>query len=329
MSGTLTNNGTISANGQAVLPSQGGAGAGGSVYVQTATLAGSGSFTANGGSNTTPTLSGSAAGGGGRVAVYYSGPTTFTGFAASTATGGVFTGTTTGYAGSDGTAAFFDTSVAGANVSVYQSGFQLPANTSAQYNSLTIANGAAVNIGNGSSISITTNLNVSGASVLTVGGGTTLSVANGIAVTGNSSIVLQSANNTAKVNNAWAGVGVTLQAGSVQVDSGSSINADSQGYVSGAGPGDGPAAYGSSGGSYGGLGGYVPGATYGSAPMPVDLGSGGLAAQYGGSNGGGAIRLIVSGTLTNNGTISANGQPNIFCTYGGCGGWRCRAAQSM
>jgi len=44
-----------------------------------------------------------------------------------------------------------------------------------------------------------------------------------------------------------------------------------------------------------------------SASAPTDLGSGaGVYNAYGGV-GGGAIRLIVSGTLTNNGIISANG----------------------
>ncbi len=100
---------------------------GGSVYVTTATLAGTGSFTANGGSNTIPTNNGSAAGGGGRVAVYYSGPTTFSGFTASTASGGAYTGTQTGYAGTNGTAAFFDTTSPKNNVTVYQH-FEVPAN---------------------------------------------------------------------------------------------------------------------------------------------------------------------------------------------------------
>jgi hypothetical protein len=124
-------------------------------------------------------------------------------------------------------------------------------------------------------------------------------------VTGNSTILLQATNTTAQVNGMWQGAGVTLNAGSLQVDAGSSINADGQGYISDAGPG----ATSGEGGSYGGAGGdgYAT-SLYGAAAMPVDLGSGGSRAQYVGSNGGGAIRLIVSGTLTNNGTISANGE---------------------
>jgi hypothetical protein len=159
---------------------------------------------------------------------------------------------------------------------------------------------------------------VQNGAVLTVGGASTLTVANGVTVTGNSSIVMQSKNNTAKVNGAWAGVGVTLKAGSVQVDAGSSIHADKQGYVSNAGPGYSSSASGGSGGSYGGVGGYNPGPAYGSAALPTDLGSGGLSAQYAGSNGGGALRLVVSGTLANNGTISANGEA-VLPGQGGAG----------
>src|ERR1019366_2473445 len=106
------------------------------------------------------------------------------------------------------------------------------------------------------------------------------SVSNGILVGGNSSIVLQSINNSAQVNGVWAGVGVTVQAGSVQVDPGSSINADAQGYLSSARRAEADGASGGSGGSYGGLGGYSSGLIYGSASAPVDLGSGGAKAQY-------------------------------------------------
>jgi RHS repeat-associated protein len=282
VTGTLTLNGTISANGEKVEPSGGAAGSGGSVYVTTATLAGAGSFTANGGANTTPTLSGSPAGGGGRIAIYYANAGSFTGFLSTTASGGAYTGTSAGFAGSNGTAAFFDTSVANDRLVLYQS-FPISANSNATYSQIALQNGA----------------------VLTIGGGSTITVTGGITVTGNSTIILQATNTTAKVNGAWQGAGVTLNAGSLQVDAGSSINADGQGYISDSGPGY----TAGEGGSYGGGGGGgYPAALYGSAPTPVDLGSGGSNAQYGGSAGGGAIRLIVTGTLTINGTISANGE---------------------
>ena len=122
VSGTLTNNGVISANGSPSGGSNGsggGAGSGGSVYVTTSTLAGSGVFQANGGqtwvleSSSVPVLGG----GGGRVAVYYSDGSNYTGFTTSTATGGVNTG---GASAGDGTVGFFDTSQASNRLNVYK-----------------------------------------------------------------------------------------------------------------------------------------------------------------------------------------------------------------
>jgi hypothetical protein len=193
----LTNNGIISANG-ASATGEGGGGAGGSVYVTTATLAGSGVFTANGGSNTNQNGQG---GGGGRVAIYYAGPSNFTGFSTSVAAGGT-------PSGSVGTVVFFDTSSVNDNLDVYQD-FTVPANSTVTYNSITVRNGA----------------------VMTIGGGSTVNVTAGVLVTANSSIILQSINNSAQVNGTWQGTGVTLNAASVQVDPGSSINADGQGYT--------------------------------------------------------------------------------------------------
>ena len=109
VTGTLTNNGIISANGASATGS-GDGGAGGSVYVTTSTLAGSGIFTANGGADTNNYGNG---GGGGRVAIYYAGPTSFTGLSTSVAAGGT-------PSGSVGTVAFFDASVPNSNVGIYQ-----------------------------------------------------------------------------------------------------------------------------------------------------------------------------------------------------------------
>src|ERR1035437_8837673 len=296
VTGTLTNNGVISANGAGATGGAGG-GSGGSVYVTANALAGAGVFTANGGSNSTPN-SGDG-GGGGRMAVYYASAASFAGFTGSTVTGGSGPGRTDGAVG---TAVFFDTSVVNSNVSVYQN-FVIPANATVQYNGLTVENGA----------------------VMTIGGGSTVTVSGAVLVTANSSIVLQSANNTALVNGTWQGMGVTVNAGSLQVDAGSSINADGQGYVTQAGPGAGRAGagdgYRNDGGSYGGAGGGANAtATYGSATMPVDLGSGGDEYPTSGGSGGGAIQLLVTGTLTNNGVISANGAGATGGAGGGSGG---------
>jgi hypothetical protein len=144
-----------------------------------------------------------------------------------------------------------------------------------------------------------TSLTVENGAVLTIGGGSTLTATGAITVTASSSIVLQSINNAAQVNGTWQGVGVTLNAASVEVDSGSSINADGQGYVASAGPGGGTPGT-SAGGSYGGIGGVGSGAAplgvYGSSTVPTALGSGGgvRCCSAGAGAGGGAVLLTVS-----------------------------------
>jgi hypothetical protein len=95
VSGTLTNDGIISANGGPVSGIQAGGGAGGSLYINTTGLAGSGTFAANGGAG------GEAGGGGGRVALYYRNDNGVP-KSALTANGGK-----TGGAGAVGTVVFF------------------------------------------------------------------------------------------------------------------------------------------------------------------------------------------------------------------------------
>ncbi len=117
------------------------------------------------------------------------------------------------------------------------------------------------------------------------------------------------------------------------------LSANSQGflggYQTGNSSGDGLGAgggvgnsSGGGGGGYGGNGGRrystTGGLGYGSVTEPSDLGSGGSAyassTSYPGGSGGGAIKLNVTGTLTNNGTISANGQSSTNYGGGGSGG---------
>jgi RHS repeat-associated protein len=292
VSGTLTNNGVISANGGGATGDAGG-GSGGSVYVTTSTLAGAGAFTANGGSNSVATSVGNG-GGGGRVAVYSASAAGFTGFTASTVAGGIGTANTTGTAPAVGTAVFFDTSVPFSNVSVYQN-LVIPA--SVEYNSLTVAKSATVTVAGGAQVTIAQALHISG------------------------TLFALSTNNTTMLNGSWQGKGITIYAGSLQVDAGAAINADGQGYAVQAGPGAGHGGYTNNGGSYGGLGGgQAATTTYGSATAPVDLGSGGDQYSGTGGAGGGAIELLVSGTLTNNGVISANGAGAMNIGGAGSGG---------
>ena len=54
---------------------------------------------------------------------------------------------------------------------------------------------------------------------------------------------------------------------------------------------------------------------------PFDVGfGGGVGYNSTGGYGGGAIELLVSGTLTNNGSVSANGTAGTYCGGGGAGG---------
>jgi hypothetical protein len=102
------------------------------------------------------------------------------------------------------------------------------------------------------------------------------------------------------------------------------IDADGKGYLGGTnqgngeGPGGGKGTNGNvyfvtGGGGYGGLGGEgslgSAGKCYGNIKDPDEFGSGGGTANshIKGGSGGGKIKLTVSGTLTNNGTISVNG----------------------
>lgn len=100
--------------------------------------------------------------------------------------------------------------------------------------------------------------------------------------------------------------------------------------TSGYGLGGGGGGAGGNGGAHGGAGsvsGAAPGgpsATYGSSLAPTLLGSGGgtgyYMTAYGGA-GGGRIQLMVSGTLTVSGSISANGGTGIYTgSYTGGGG---------
>ncbi|MDO8804872.1 MAG: hypothetical protein Q7R35_10600, partial [Elusimicrobiota bacterium] len=113
---------------------------------------------------------------------------------------------------------------------------------------------------------------------------------------------------------------------SMTVTGGGMVLADGMGYPPGNGPGrgnDGP--YGG-GGSYGGQGGGSDLPPYGSLINPVDFGSGGGYQISGSSDpggaGGGFVRLSVSGDLTVDGAVSANGSagPNYYGGGGSGGG---------
>ncbi len=108
--------------------------------------------------------------------------------------------------------------------------------------------------------------------------------------------------------------GLTLQVlGPATIASSGSVDVSGRGALS--------AASGSTGGSHGGLGGLAAtNAAHGSIVAPVDLGSGGGMDCSAGGRGGGALQLIVTGTLTHNGVIRSNGANGTACNAGGGSG---------
>jgi len=376
VAGTLTVDGSLSANGNSSPTWNCGGGSGGSLYLQVGTLMGSGVISANGGSGN----GAAGGGGGGRIAVYGAANTFagtlsahgaqhggWGGWGASTAAGGPGTIFTQATQGSTAAVQIDNGGLNGPALSLDLPGivdFKASGNavvqlsSSVTLNSLLTDSGAGVSLlggqtnllavqngvllCGGSTLSVpawTTftagdAIHVNSASTLTLGGGTVLTVGD-LNVVSNSTVLCEGANNTDQVSNQWMGVGVTINASNVLVEAGSEITADDQGYVASTGNGvglGGPAEFGwgngGGGGGYGGAGGTAAGwvnsggSAYGSVLEPVDLGS--SASSYVGNwsgSGGGAIRLVVSGTFDLEGVVSANGGvPAAHHSGGGSGG---------
>ncbi len=110
---------------------------------------------------------------------------------------------------------------------------------------------------------------------------------------------------------------LNLLVNDLTVNSGGEINVEGKGYAIANGPGAGT---GESGGGYGGVGGVgtngVPGISYGSETIPVDLGSGAGSVGIGG----GLVRAQVNNILTIDGNVSANGTKGAYHGGGGAGG---------
>jgi hypothetical protein len=111
--------------------------------------------------------------------------------------------------------------------------------------------------------------------------------------------------------------------GNMTIHSGALVNVDGCGYHYNYGPGKPVSVSAGVGGSHAGVGGSraatdIAGSTYGSITSPTNLGSGGSSgANPGDGAGGGAVKLLVTGTTTLYGAVSA--LPAI-ATYGGSGG---------
>ncbi|HEX8946936.1 MAG TPA: hypothetical protein VF829_01855 [Candidatus Paceibacterota bacterium] len=299
VSGTLTNDGTVSAN-------AGSSASGGSIYVETGALTGAGSFQARGGGLY---MSGwyKMPGGGGRITLSYD-SSSFSG--ATDASGLCATPYGTSICGGNGTVAFIDRRT---NTLNFPGAAQFLAADSPISFSRIVVHGSTITSEPGASISadslvLDTKANVSfGGGVhlhiptVRLDGASTLSLAD----TSDAAIDTLTISGNSKVTTVQ-GKALDLSLGSLSISSGSSIDVSGKGYAAGTGPGapilPAPKALFRSGASYGGVG-YQNTATstYGDPENPTDFGSGGTDA------GGGALSLTVSGMLTNNGTIAANG----------------------
>ncbi len=122
---------------------------------------------------------------------------------------------------------------------------------------------------------------------------------------------------------------LNLSSATIDIQSGGTVNVDGKGYAVSEGTGAGTDDFaGDGGGSHGGTGGTggassasgVGGSTYGSVTSPATLGSGGGNACGPGGAGAGAVKLVASGTLTLNGSITADGNSGTGCRGGGGSG---------
>ena len=271
---TLLNEGLISANGDVNS-------SGGSVYITAKNITGNGKLSANGGGLYLTSVI-NAAGGGGRVALYYEN-SLFTGIAEAKGGCGSYDGWSMTCA-SNGTVGFFDT--VNNNLLVNSSWQFRNIDSPFDFNNIYISDGAKVMSEDGINIT-TNNILIDNASTFTLSGNEIIT-ADTLTLSGNSIITVIPEQI------------LSLTIPNLNIENGSSISAEKKGYLDGPGT---PAENYEAGASYGGMGG---GATakpvYGSITIPVDFGSG-----TEGRRGGGAIRLIVSNILNNEGIISVNG----------------------
>ena len=165
----------------------------------------------------------------------------------------------------------------------------------------------------------------SGGSYVSSSSTTSLTVSGTITV--RSGGLLTSATNTSAHHNS-----LNISASSLDIQAGGSVSVSGKGFTSSEGYAQGiDNATAAGGGGYGGAGGASSSgaaggsATYGSSTQPVDIGSAGgndttSTTVSEGGPGGGAIKIVLSDTLTLNGTLSANGTDGIGTTNPGGGG---------
>ncbi len=348
-------NGNIEASGYA--PPDGyyaGGGAGGSIYIITDNITGTGTLTANGGQGGLATYwYPGGGGGGGRIAVYYNTTNwTTTDFNKMSVTGGT-AGSASAEPGETGTLAFIDVDD---NNMFIAKGFRWQQN---DYNTarstranMTVLNAiVSTNVSNltinitqifNSTNSTWNNTNVTSATK----GSDIFTLYSSIIQFTNSSLVgqnyttLQSQSiditNSSLIGQRYSRM--TLSAANITIDADSKINATDGGYLggdsvtqNGSGPGGSKVnQYGTAGASNGGKGGdsypignYAGGTWYNSSFQPLEMGSGAgydTYSTYPGGSGGGAIKITATDALAFNGIIETNGQPAQYGAGGGAGG---------
>lgn len=292
---SFTNNGTVVTNGDVTS-------SGGSIFLTTKNLSGNGKFSANGGGLFSGALV-YGSGGGGRIALYYE-TSSFTGTAEANGGCGNYDGFSATCA-KNGTVGFFDTLN---NNFLVNTSWRFEKNDSPfNFNKITFLNGAKVYTENG--INITANeFLIDEASQFTLAEDQIINIPI-ISIDGGSTFILSgsekiTANTFSLKGNSILTIlpeqTLSMTIPNINIEAGSSISANAKGYMDG--PGAPTTTQG--GASYGGTG-YagVSSSLYGSETEPVDFGSGGIN-HY---RGGGVVKLVTDDTLTNNGTISANG----------------------
>ncbi|RLC36193.1 hypothetical protein DRH27_05590, partial [Candidatus Falkowbacteria bacterium] len=308
VSGDMAINGSISTNGDNAVNTNGGGASGGSIYILADDITGNGTISANGGNPKTANAGGGA---GGRIAIYYN---TLDSNIIATSTGG---GTT--YPGEEGTVYTQEIPTAywtGASSTDWfnennWSTASVPTSTDNAVINGNYSNAPTLNLSSGSVTVYSLTIGTSSASTLTISNGsdTKKLIVSGGMIVGANGILTHTANTTAQTHV------INLEANNFTIESGGTINVSGKGYDSSEGLGQGAGSSNRSGGAgYGGEGGdgilngvvtAASGITYGSTTKPNDLGSGG--GYSNGGEGGGAVKLVITGTTTIFGTVIADG----------------------
>ncbi len=285
--GALSIEGSIAANGATALGGGAGGGSGGGIWITCSTLAGAGIVTASGGEG----VLGGGGGGGGRIAVEYL-SSAFSGqFRAFGAPGAMRGGAGTLWLQPAGGRAIFIIDNDGSAGAITPFAGQLSLDADMYIRGSALAGTKAA--GSGTALELTGDARLQSDAVL------------------------------------WLNDLPLTVGGAMEIQPGCAVIADGLGYAGGQGPGAGHSAmYTAGGAGYGGAGGAgsqggAGGSPYGSPLVPTELGSGGGGAPYHesqGGAGGGTIRLNISGALSVDGTITANGAPAVGPGAGGGSG---------